>query len=96
VVLSILITKARLWVGLSAVNEFQAVERDGTEWDKLAKTLAIHKASAFFVDREDLEIAAEDDTLYGDTVRVVDAATTARFTQWVVIDPAALSARPSL
>ncbi len=95
--LSVLVTKEQIWLGLSRVNEFQEIKLGtGTEWDALAKTLAAHKQSAFFVDRTDLEVAGDDLVPYSQVVRVIDAVTAAGFDSWVVKDPHALSATPTL
>jgi hypothetical protein len=90
--LSILLTADKIWVGLSRVNEFAEVHELG----QLEATLLAHKKSAFFVDRRDLEIAAEDPVLYGKLADVIDLATKVGFIDWTVTDPAGLSARPSL
>ncbi|HEU0030640.1 MAG TPA: AgmX/PglI C-terminal domain-containing protein [Kofleriaceae bacterium] len=92
--LSILVTKTTVWIGLSRVNEFQEIRRDGSEWDALAKALAAHKASAFFVDRSDVELAGEDEVTYRDVVTAFERARAAGFSDARVIHPYALSARP--
>lgn len=92
--LAVLVTTDRIWLGLSRVNEFQAIERGDTA--SLASALRAHKASAFFADRTDIEIAGEDTVAYGDVVKVVDAAAAAGFTEWRVMSHLALSARPQL
>jgi biopolymer transport protein ExbD len=94
--LSLLVEKDQLWVGLSRINEFQVIPRNGHEWDELAKKLAEHRQSAFFVDREDLEIAGDTGVSYGDIVHAIDAASKAGFPWWQLTDPQGLSARPSL
>jgi hypothetical protein len=53
-----------------------------------------HKASAFFADRRDLEIAGADDVVYGDVVKTIEIATKLGFTDWTVLPPAGLAARP--
>src|SRR5580698_2007181 len=59
VTLSVLVQSDKIWVGLSRVNEFQEIDKKGTEqdWEKFETTLKEHKVSAFFSDRTDLEIA---------------------------------------
>src|SRR6478609_6637615 len=59
--LSVLVQSDKIWVGLSRVNEFQEIPKKGDEqdWEKLETTLKEHKASAFFADRTDIEVAAE-------------------------------------
>ena len=94
--LSLFVSKDHLRVGLSRVNEFQQIKRTGGgEWDELAKLLVVHKASALFLDRQDVEIAGDDGVTYGEVVHVIDAATKAGFTWWQLTDPEQLSARPA-
>jgi hypothetical protein len=61
VMLSVWVMPERTWIGLSRVNEFQEVPLRAGEQDteKLEVTLQQHKQSAFFSDREDIEIAFE-------------------------------------
>ena len=61
VTLSVLVTNEKIWVGLSRINQFQEIPNKGTErdWDRFENTLKENKASAFFADRSDIEIAAE-------------------------------------
>jgi hypothetical protein len=92
--LSILVTKDKLWLGLSRLNEFQAVARDASFDATLTKLLQEHKKGAFFVDRDDVELAGEDDVTYADIVRVIRAAKAAGFTSWQLTDPKHLAARP--
>ena len=80
VTLSVLVQADRIWVGLSRVNEFQEIPKKGDDqdWEKFETTLKEHKASAFFADRSDLEIAAESTTQsvvhYQDVIRAMDVA----------------------
>ncbi len=102
VTLSVLVTSERIWVGLSRVNEFQEIPKKGDEqdWEKFETTLKEHKASAFFADRSDLEIAAESTTQapvkYQDVIRAMDVAVKVGFIDVGLSDPAGLAARPSL
>ena len=91
VILSVLLQSDRIWVGLSRVNEFQEVPRDPA---KLAEALKAHKASAFFADRTDIEIAGDPGAAYIDVVNAVKAAEGTGFVNWQITDPMALSARP--
>src|SRR5512147_1228460 len=61
VTLSVLVQSDRIWVGLSRVNEFQEIPKkgDSQDWEKLETTLKEHKASAFFADRSNIEVAGE-------------------------------------
>jgi biopolymer transport protein ExbD len=102
VTLSVLVQADRIWVGLSRVNEFQEIPKKGDDqdWEKFETTLKEHKASAFFADRTDLEIAAESTTTspvkYQDVIRAMDVALKVGFLDVGLSDPAGLAARPSL
>ena len=102
VTLSILVQSDRIWVGLSRVNEFQEIPKKGDDqdWEKLETTLKEHKASAFFADRSDLEIAAESTTQapvkYQDVIHAMDVAVKVGFIDVGLSDPQGLAARPSL
>jgi hypothetical protein len=90
--ISVLVTSDRIWIGMSGVNDFQEIP--GRDFAKLEQALKEHKTSAFFTDRTDLEIAGADDVVYGDVVKTIDIATKVGFTDWKVLPPAALAARP--
>ena len=102
VTLSVLVQSDRIWVGLSHVNEFQDIPKKGEEqdWEKLETTLKEHKASAFFADRSDVEIAAESTTAapvkYQDIIHAMDVAVKVDFVDVGLSDPLGLAARPSL
>ncbi|HEU0032178.1 MAG TPA: biopolymer transporter ExbD [Kofleriaceae bacterium] len=103
VTLSVLVQADRIWVGLSRVNEFQEIPKLASgeqDWDKFKTTLEVHKKSAFFSDRQDLEIAGES-TLqspvkYQDIISAMDVAVKVGFTDVGLSDPAGLAARPTL
>jgi biopolymer transport protein ExbD len=102
VTLSVLVQSDKIWVGLSRVNEFQEIPKkaDDQDWDKLETTLKDHKASAFFTDRSDIEIAAESTTAapvkYQDVIHAMDLAVKVGFIDVGLSDPQGLAARPSL
>ncbi|MGE0866957.1 MAG: ExbD/TolR family protein [Kofleriaceae bacterium] len=102
VFLSVLLTSDQIWIGLSRVNEFQQIPKkpEGHDWTKFEETLKEHKASAFFTDRTDLEIAAESTeaspVLYQDVIQAMDLALKVGFKDVGLSDPAGLAARPSL
>lgn len=102
VTLSVLVQADRIWVGLSRVNEFQEIPKtaEGHDWGKFETTLKDHKASAFFADRADVEIAAESTTAapvkYQDVIKAMDVAVKVGFIDVGLSDPAGLAARPSL
>ncbi|HEY1813941.1 MAG TPA: biopolymer transporter ExbD [Kofleriaceae bacterium] len=102
VTLSILVQADRIWVGLSRVNEFQEITKKGDDqdWEKFETTLKEHKASAFFADRTDIEVAAEStsqaEVKYQDIIHAMDIAVKVGFIDVGLTDPNGLAARPSL
>lgn len=101
--LSVLVQADRIWVGLSRVNEFQEIPKlpsGEMDWQKYETTLKDKKASAFFQDRSDLEIAgestAQSQVKYQDIIKAMDVAVKVGFIDVGLSDPAGLSARPSL
>jgi len=75
--LTVYVTKDAYWVGLSRINEFQEIPRNGGDAgrNKLEQVLKEHKVSAFFADREDAEVTADFEIPYGE---LVEAATVMR------------------
>src|SRR4051812_25812148 len=103
VTLSVLVQADKIWVGLSRVNEFQDIPKlpsGDYDWDKFETTIKQHKASAFFADRADLEIAAESTTAqpvkYQDVIRAMDVAVKVGFIDVGLSDPNGLAARPQM
>jgi biopolymer transport protein ExbD len=100
VTLSVLVQSDKIWVGLSRVNEFAEIPKkaEDQDWDKLEATLKEHKASAFFADRADIEIAAESTTAapvkYQDIIHAMDLAVKVGFIDVGLSDPQGLAARP--
>ena len=103
VTLSVLVQADKIWVGLSRVNEFQDIPKLASgehDWDKFETTIKQHKASAFFADRSDLEIAAESTTAqpvkYQDVIHAMDVAVKVGFIDVGLSDPNGLAARPQM
>jgi biopolymer transport protein ExbD len=103
VTLSVLIQADKIWIGLSRVNEFGEVGKMPSgeyDWDKFETTIKQHKASAFFADRSDLEIAAESTTAapvkYQDVIHAMDVAVKVGFIDVGLSDPNGLAARPQM
>jgi len=103
VTLSVLVQSDKIWVGLSRVNEFQEIPRLASgehDWDKLKSTLEGHKKSAFFAEKDSLEIAAESTAQapvkYQDIIHAMDTALQVGFKDVGLSDPAGLAARPTL
>ena len=94
---SILITENELWVGLSRINQFDSIKKEGdTYWQDLRDLLTKHKESSYFTDRYDIEIAAEDKVDYQTIITTMDQAINAGFRDVGLTEPASLSARPQL
>src|SRR5262245_10360940 len=103
VTLSVLVQADKIWVGLSRVNEFQDIAKLPSgeyDWEKFETTIKQHKASAFFADRSDLEIAAESTTAqpvkYQDVIHAMDVAVKVGFIDVGLSDPNGLAARPQM
>jgi biopolymer transport protein ExbD len=102
VTLSVLVQSDRIWVGLSRVNEFQEIPKKGDlqDWEKLETTLKEHKASAFFADRSNIEVAGESTSQapvpYQDVIQTMDVAIKVGFIDVGLTDPAGLAARPQM
>ena len=103
VTLSVLVQSDKIWVGLSRVNEFQEIAKKGDgsqDWEKFETTLKEHKASAFFADRTDIEVAgestAQSPVAYQDIIKAMDVSVKVGFIDVGLTDPAGLAARPSL
>lgn len=102
-ILSVLVQSDRIWIGVSRVNDFQDIPKLATgehNWEQYEATLKQHKASAFFADRTDIEIAAESTEAakvkYQDIIYAMDIAVRVKFIDVGLSDPAGLAARPSL
>lgn len=95
---SILIQENTIWVGLSRINSFNQVPKEGEEynWTALFDLLKEHKDSSYFTDREDIEIAADENIPYQAIISTMDTAIAAGFIDVGLADPASLSARPQL
>lgn len=102
VTLSVLVQADRIWVGLSRINQFQEIPKKGDDqdWEKFENTLKENKASAFFADRSDIEVAAESTSAavvkYQDVIHAMDVAVKVGFVDVGLTDPNGLAARPSL
>lgn len=101
VVLSVLMSADKLWMGLSRVGDYQEIGKlpDGKhDWTKFETTLRDHKGSAYFSDRKDLELAAESVpgsvVSYQDLIQAMDIAIKVGFEDVGLADPAGLTVRP--
>jgi biopolymer transport protein ExbD len=103
VTLSVLVQADKIYVGLSRVDEFKAIPRVAGgehDWDELTRTLEVHKKSAFFDGREDIEVAGESTSAspvkYQDIIHAMDLAIRVGFKAVNLSDPQGLAARPQL
>jgi hypothetical protein len=98
VMLSILLTPRDTWFGLSRINEFEQVpsRAGGQDYEKIAVTLKNYKTSAFFADRDDLELAAHPAVSARRFLRVLGIACKVGFTSVATPAPEQLAARPKL
>ncbi|MEZ4366365.1 MAG: biopolymer transporter ExbD [Kofleriaceae bacterium] len=102
VILSVLIQKERVWICKSRDGSCSEIPKPSPtaehDWDKFEVTLAEYKASGDFVDRRDLEIAAESTKSspvnYKDVISAMDVALRVGFGDVGLSDPAGLAARP--
>ena len=100
--LSVLVEPEQIWIGISRVNEFETIPKLGAthDWGKLEERLRAHKASAFFVDDQEIEIAAASTPAspitYQTLIAAMDVAVKVGFDDVGLTEPAGLSARPTL
>jgi biopolymer transport protein TolR len=90
---SILVSKNELWVGQTS-GDIRRVNKDGDQqdWKGLKDVLDEYKKGVF-ADRQDIEVAAEDDVTYQDVISAMDTAIAAQFRDIGFIDPQSLSVR---
>ncbi len=91
---SILLTESEIWVGLTTGDRRQ-IRSDGTsyDWIALEETLGEFKELPVFLDRLDIEIAAEDTVTYQNIITAMDAAIAKGFRDIGFVDPQSLSVK---
>jgi hypothetical protein len=94
-VASLLVRKDQIWIGTTKGAPPVTVAAGADQAARLGEALRALKQSPEFASRRDLEVAAEDDAIYGQLVGAIDAANQAGFTDWMVTAPATLSAMPA-
>ncbi len=100
--LSVLIQADEIWIGVSRVDDFERIPKTAAGYDlaRLEELLRAQKGSALFVDKVDIEVAAESTkrqpVAYQSLVAVMDLAVKVGFTDVGVSDPEGLTARPHL
>ncbi len=94
--MSILIEENAIWVGLSRIQEFKRIPKSGEsyDWEELKNTLAEHKKSSYFLERQDVEVGANDQVVYQTIVSTMDVAIAAGFIDVGLLPPNRLSAQP--
>jgi hypothetical protein len=94
--LSVLVQKDRTWVAISRIDEFQEIpRRESHDYEKIENTLKEHKATAFFADRNDMELAVSQGTAY-EVMMLLNIACDVGFVDVAVVTEDKLSAVPSL
>jgi len=104
VVLSVLIQHDNIWLVQSRIGEQQSIPRTGdpaSYWGTFKASLAELKKGAFFVDRSDLELAAESisdesNVIYQDIIQAMDIAKAVGFSDIGLTDRDGLTAKPTL
>jgi biopolymer transport protein TolR len=100
--LSVLVDSDQIWIGISRVNEFESIPKVNGQydWQKLEERLKAQKATSFFLDKTNIEIAAQSTqaspVTYQNLVAAMDVALKVGFADVGLTDPAGLSARPTL
>jgi biopolymer transport protein TolR len=100
--LSVLVDSDQIWIGVSRVNEFESIPKVNGQydWQKLEERLKAQKASSFFLDATNIEIAAQSThtspVTYQNLVAAMDVAVKVGFGNVGLTEPASLSARPTL
>jgi biopolymer transport protein ExbD len=90
---SILVTANEVWVG-QTTGDVRRINKEGDhqDWNGLKEVLTEFKAGVF-ADRQDIEIAAEDDVIYQDVITAMDTSIASQFRDIGFIDPQSLSVR---
>lgn len=100
--LSVLIESDEIWVGVSRLEEYTRIPNteSGYDWARLETALREQKASTWFADTSEIQVAAESTKIapvsYQQVVLAMDTAVKAGFRDVRLSDPDALYARPHL
>jgi biopolymer transport protein ExbD len=101
--LSLLVEHDDIWIGVSRVNDFERIPRiagGGYDWPRVEERLKVQKASPFFNDKTDIEIAAsstkDNPIAYQQLISAMDVAVKAGFLDVGLTQAEGLSARPEL
>jgi biopolymer transport protein TolR len=93
--LSVLIAQDGHWIGVTT-GQPRKIDRIGEEYNYEALSEALQyykKESGIFVERDDVEIAAEDRVDYQTVISTMDTAVATEFKGIRYVDPASLSVR---
>ena len=100
--LSVLVDSDDLWIGVSRINEFTRIPKTtaGYDWGAFETALRTQKASPYFADTRNIEVAANstggNPVAYHDLIAAMDIAVRAGFLDVGITDPNGLAARPGL
>lgn len=89
---SVLLTKNEIWTGLTQGDQRQIINtNEQYNWEELVTVLNEYKELALFENRQDIEIAAEDDVAYEHVIGAMDTAIFSGFSDVGFVDPKSLS-----
>jgi biopolymer transport protein ExbD len=100
--LSVLVDAEQIWIGMSRVNDFQAIPKTaaGYDWRALEDALRQHKASPWFEGKTAIELAVNSTPshpiTYQTMIAAMDVAVKTGFIDVGLTDPQGLTSRPVL
>lgn len=100
--LSVLVDAEQIWIGVSRVNDFQAIPRiaTGYDWRALEDALRQHKSSPWFEGTTAIELAVHSTPshpiTYQTMIAAMDVAVKTGFIDVGLTDPQGLTSRPVL
>ena len=97
-IVSLLLTKGEIWLGIAPVGERMQIRNIGEayDWASLEDALAEYRevpALAASLRKNEIEIAAEDDVVYQDVITAMDYSIGREFVSIGYLDPSSLSVR---
>jgi biopolymer transport protein ExbD len=97
-IVSVLLTKSEIWVGIAPVGERRQIRNIGENYDWAALEAVLTEYREFpALDesprRDEIEIAAEDDVVYQDVITAMDYSIGSDFVGIGYLDPGSLSVR---
>jgi biopolymer transport protein TolR len=95
--ISVLLTKADVWIGVSGLSgdrrQIRNTNENEFDWNGVEEVLGQLKEDARFINRIDIELAAEDDISYDTIIIGMDTAIASGFRDVGFVDPNSLSVR---